>query len=174
MFSHKSRLYLHPLKEALTTSTGVTGSCLLPSGIVVEPSPVRGLAADRPIHIIFKPSHSHIFHCHVVVNMALRVSQQFNQFVIFLHYCSENQWYILVLQFHEPSSSLLFAIIKPAPQSIMALPPSADSNRIFPCSSVYQLETVDNSWFFNTSICPFSRSAYKVPFALKTFARSYT
>jgi len=48
--------------------------------IVVEPSSVRGSAADCPIYIIFKPSRLIIFHIYVVVYIALRVSQQFSGF----------------------------------------------------------------------------------------------
>jgi hypothetical protein len=35
--------------------------------IVVEPSAIRSLAADYPIHNIFKPSHLAVFHAYVVV-----------------------------------------------------------------------------------------------------------
>nr|DAV08953.1 MAG TPA: hypothetical protein [Caudoviricetes sp.] len=34
--------------------------------IVVEPFPIRNLAADFPIPILFKPSHLTIFHVYVV------------------------------------------------------------------------------------------------------------
>lgn len=52
--------------------------CVLPYGIVVEPSSIRGLAADCPIYIIFKHSHLPLFHDYVVVYIALRVFQQFD------------------------------------------------------------------------------------------------
>lgn len=53
---------------------------VLPCGIVVEPSPLRGLVADCPIYIVFKHSHLGIFHPYVVANIALRGFQQFNAF----------------------------------------------------------------------------------------------
>ena len=49
------------------------------TGIVVEPSPVQGLAADCPIHTIFEPSHFGLFHPYAVVDMALRVFQQLKE-----------------------------------------------------------------------------------------------
>lgn len=52
--------------------------------IVVEPSPVRGLVADCPILIIFKPSRFDMFHSCVVVYKALRVFQQFNGFSLYI------------------------------------------------------------------------------------------
>lgn len=48
--------------------------------LVVEPFPIRDLAADCPIHIIFKHSHLNFFHPYVVVYMALRGFQQFKGF----------------------------------------------------------------------------------------------
>ena len=48
-------------------------------GMVVEPSPVRSLAADCPIQILFIPSRIPLFHDYVVVKMALRGFQQFNR-----------------------------------------------------------------------------------------------
>ena len=48
--------------------------------MVVELSSVRGLVADCPIYIIFKPSRLDLFHSYVVVYIALRVFQQFNAF----------------------------------------------------------------------------------------------
>ena len=45
--------------------------------MVVEPYPVRVLAADFPILVIFKLSHLCIFHHYVVVYKTLRESQQF-------------------------------------------------------------------------------------------------
>ena len=160
--------------KELTTSAKLTNFRLLPSGIVVELSPVRGLVADHPISTIFKPSRSCLFHHHVVANTALRVFQQFNQFVIYPHFCDENQWKFLVLQFHSPLLSFEFAIINPAPHSIIALEPSAARNIIFPFSSVYQFDTVDRNCVFSTSICPFSLSVNSVPFCEIAFARSYS
>lgn len=92
-----SQLYF----AAVATGSGVAASCfhmsldyiiaryraahhlgrtcdLLPYGIVVEPSPVRGLAAGCPIQTIFAQSRSAMFHAHAVVRLALRVFQQFN------------------------------------------------------------------------------------------------
>ena len=51
-------------------------------GIVVEPSSVRGLAADCPMIIIFKHSHLSLFHLYVVVYNPLRVFQQFDTFYL--------------------------------------------------------------------------------------------
>lgn len=79
MVSHEHRLYLHPHLWGIPLRAPIA-CALLPSGIVVEPSPVRGLAADCPIHMIFKPSHFGIFHPYVVVHVALRGFQQFNMF----------------------------------------------------------------------------------------------
>src|SRR5574344_1088042 len=45
--------------------------------LVVEPYPIRVLAADCPITIVFKHSRLVIFHTYVVVYSALRVFQQF-------------------------------------------------------------------------------------------------
>lgn len=45
--------------------------------MVVEPYPVRVLAADFPILIIFKLSHLCVFHHYVVVYKVLREFQQF-------------------------------------------------------------------------------------------------
>ena len=61
---------------------------VLPYGIVVEPSPVQGLAADYPLirrlgfnhalsirfFLLSSPSHLPIFHGYVVVRIALGVS----------------------------------------------------------------------------------------------------
>ena len=52
--------------------------CVLPYGIVVEPSPIRSLVADCPMIIIFKRSHLSLFHLYVVVYNPLRVFQQFD------------------------------------------------------------------------------------------------
>ena len=52
--------------------------------LVVEPSPIRGLAADCPILIIFKLSHFGLFHPYVVVNKTLRVFQQFNAILTYI------------------------------------------------------------------------------------------
>ena len=49
--------------------------------LVVEPSAIRGLAADCPIFAIFIHSHLPIFHSYVVVSKALRGFQQFNEFI---------------------------------------------------------------------------------------------
>lgn len=46
--------------------------------LVVEPSPIRSLAADCPINAIFRPSHLAVFQTYVVVSIALRGFQQFN------------------------------------------------------------------------------------------------
>ena len=54
--------------------------CVLPYGIVVEPSPIRSLVADCPMIIIFKHSHLSLFHLYVVVYNPLRGFQQFNRF----------------------------------------------------------------------------------------------
>lgn len=48
--------------------------------LVVEPFPIRDLAADCPIHEIFKHSHLNFFHFYVVVSMTLRGFQQFKGF----------------------------------------------------------------------------------------------
>lgn len=48
--------------------------------LVVEPFPIRDLAADCPIHEIFKHSHLNLFHFYVVVSMILRGFQQFKGF----------------------------------------------------------------------------------------------
>ena len=52
--------------------------------LVVEPSPIQGLAADCPILIIFKLSHFGLFHPYVVVNKTLRVFQQFNAILTYI------------------------------------------------------------------------------------------
>ncbi len=54
--------------------------------IVVEPSPVRGLAADCPICMIFRPSHLGLFHPYAVAHAALRGFQQLKG--LFLHIVS--------------------------------------------------------------------------------------
>ena len=85
MLSHRRRLYLHPHKTGQTTSGRLT---LLPRGIVVEPSPVRGLAADCPLFrrsgsrhgpsacffLFSPPSHLDFFHSCVVAHAALGCS----------------------------------------------------------------------------------------------------
>ena len=53
---------------------------LLPPVIVVEPSPLRSLAADYPIRMILQPSHSGIFHPLAVAHPALRAFQQFSRY----------------------------------------------------------------------------------------------
>jgi hypothetical protein len=45
--------------------------------LVVEPYPIRVLAADCPITIVFRHSRLVIFHTYVVVYSAIRVFQQF-------------------------------------------------------------------------------------------------
>lgn len=71
------RLYLYPLMGYVPLPQPIA-CCVLPYGIVVEPSPVRSLVADCPIYIIFKHSHLPLFHDYVVVYIALRVFQQFD------------------------------------------------------------------------------------------------
>lgn len=85
MLSHGRRLYLHPLHAGQTTSGRLA---LLLQRIVVEPSPVRGLAADCPLlkrlgsrhapsvrfFLLLPPSHMNLFHFYVVVHTALGVS----------------------------------------------------------------------------------------------------
>ena len=61
---------------------------LLHYWIVVEPSSVRGLAADCPIFIVFKHSHLRLFHRYAVVNKALRGFQQLKELIhICFHIC---------------------------------------------------------------------------------------
>ena len=91
-FSAKTRLYLHPYIRMSTASNYLSLIILLPYGIVVEPSSIRGLAADCPIHTIFKHSHFGLFHPYVVVCMALRGFQQFNRFML-LHYCKRDLYH---------------------------------------------------------------------------------
>ena len=51
MFSHKHRLYLHPRHYPLGATHFHTLVCTPSRGrIVVEPSPIRSLAADRPFY----------------------------------------------------------------------------------------------------------------------------
>lgn len=45
--------------------------------IVIEPSPIRSLAADYQIHIVFQHSHFGIFHPYVVANMTPMGFQHF-------------------------------------------------------------------------------------------------
>lgn len=85
MLSHGRRLYLHPHGAGQAASGR---SALLLQRIVVEPSPVRGLAADRPLSrrlgshpapsvrffLLSPPSHPGMFHPHVLVRTALGVS----------------------------------------------------------------------------------------------------
>nr|DAF50413.1 MAG TPA: hypothetical protein [Siphoviridae sp. ctBCr48] len=80
MISHKNRLYLHFIQNKGIPLPQPIACCVLPYGIVVEPSPIRGLDADCPILIIFKLSHFGLFHPYVVVNKTLRVFQQFSIF----------------------------------------------------------------------------------------------
>ena len=82
--------------------------------IVVEPSSVRGLAADCPIHTIFQPSHCDMFHPYVVVCVALRGSQQFNRFYL-LHYCN---------------SDLIFKACPLVPDAIQILVPGNKIQRV--------------------------------------------
>ena len=83
--SHEFRLYLI-LEEYFTFSNRQTLAILLPYGIVVELYPVRILAADYPISIIFKPSRLSIFHLCVVVYRTLRAFQQLNK-IFNIHHC---------------------------------------------------------------------------------------
>lgn len=55
--------------------------------LVVEPSPVRGLAADCPILLIFKHSHLGLFHPYAVVQQTLRVFQTVQGVFIQSHCC---------------------------------------------------------------------------------------
>ena len=74
-----------------------THRCLrqsLAQHLVVEPSSVRGLAADCPICIIFKPSYLAVFHACIVVYAVLRGSQQFNG-MIFRTPFSERRQYLI-------------------------------------------------------------------------------
>nr|DAG19221.1 MAG TPA: hypothetical protein [Caudoviricetes sp.] len=50
------------------------------------------MAADCPIHIIFKLSHLVIFHTYAVVYMALRGFQQFNR-LLFIHFTMKASLY---------------------------------------------------------------------------------
>ena len=69
--------------------------------IVVEPSPVRGLAADRPyIQIVFIHSRLRMFHRYVVV-IVFRIFQQFKGIHYILSdynglcaHCALNHFYI--------------------------------------------------------------------------------
>ena len=85
MLSHGRRLYLHPLCAGQTASGRLA---LLPQGIVVGRSSVRGFAADCPLfrrlgsrHApsmrffpLSPPSHLDLFQSYVVAHMALGVS----------------------------------------------------------------------------------------------------
>nr|DAP86209.1 MAG TPA: hypothetical protein [Caudoviricetes sp.] len=75
--SIKFRLYHH---LAITRCSPLRTFVLLLQRIVVELFPIRNLAADCPILIIFKHSHLIIFHIYAVVYKTLRSSQQFNEF----------------------------------------------------------------------------------------------
>ena len=55
---------------------------VLPYGMVVEPSPVRGLVADCPILELFKPLPSTHISSFCFGIKALRVFQQFNRFLL--------------------------------------------------------------------------------------------
>lgn len=50
--------------------------------MVVEPFPIRDLAADYPIYIIFKHSHLGVFHPYVVANIALGTSSNSKGYTI--------------------------------------------------------------------------------------------
>ena len=92
--SLKSRLYLHPIKGPTTSDHLI----LLSLEIVVEPSPIRSLAADYPIFIIFKHSHLIIFHIYVVVYKALRVSQQLKIFITYIFLYKRTNYLSLIDQ----------------------------------------------------------------------------
>ena len=84
--SHEIRLYHCHFRHPPLAPSSLTRH------LVVEPSAVRGLAADCPIHIIFKHSRYGLFHPHVVVDTALRGFQQFNGFnvdMVYIHKSSE-------------------------------------------------------------------------------------
>ena len=79
-----------------------------------------------------------------------------------------------VRQSHVPSSVQAEAIMKPSPHSFMALVPLTLSRIRLPSASVYQLDTLEDSRVFNTSIMPSRLWAGIEPFELMTFARSYS
>ena len=90
--SREIRLYLHVMDMSIISRA----NRLLPTGLhssslVVEPFPIRDLVADFPINIIFKLSRLGIFHPCVVVDIALRSSQQLNRFSFIRHRMSSQK-----------------------------------------------------------------------------------
>ena len=84
---------------------------LRPFGLAVEPSPVRGSAADYPIPQDFPLSRMSLFHLCVVALRALRMFQQFRALYA-AHFCTVRLWYRCQAAIFQSGGSFLSIVRK--------------------------------------------------------------